>query len=226
MEERILRNKLEEYQLFILGNRYGKDEKVLKDFFKGMVEDKPTRKAIEILEYIKYHKRDDIKTMLKGERFGIWQYGENFFMWTDRVIDDLVDSLQDEAERVGGSPVVQSDSDAPELGGGSCMDSKEEKKQPQKKEVPPFETCILVSNKQEYLEKLHELIDNKVGKAVAMVIQAAMSTSGIIKPSSTQVKEEFKHIGNISGYNAYLKADFSQDLDYKHIKEILLELKK
>lgn len=79
MKESILRDKLREFQLFIMENRYSrglksdskndedrkKGEAILKDFFNGMVEGKPITKAIEILEYIKEHKRE--KTRLKLE---------------------------------------------------------------------------------------------------------------------------------------------------------------
>ena len=226
MKESILRDKLKEFQLFIMENRYSrglvhdskndedrkKGEAILKDFFIGMVEGKPITKAIEILEYIKEHKWE--KTKFKNgdneERFGVWQYGENFFEWSDLVIDYLVDSLEDMAENLGGSSLV----------------TKEQSKQPQQNKKPSFSACILANNKDEYLKGLHGLIDGNVGKFVAMVIQAAIETKGIVRPSSTQVKDEFGNIGNISGYNNYMKVDFSKELDFKNLKDVLLELKK
>lgn len=167
MKESILRDKLREFQLFIMENRYSrglksdskndedrkKGEAILKDFFNGMVEGKPITKAIEILEYIKEHKRE--KTRLKigdnEERFGVWQYGENFFIWSDLVIDYIVDSLEDMAENLGGSSLVTkeqskqpqqleqpqddgvcpADSDVSSVGGVSPDDGKEQSKQPQ-----------------------------------------------------------------------------------------------
>ena len=114
MKESILRDKLKEFQLFIMENRYSrglvhdskndedrkKGEAILKDFFIGMVEGKPITKAIEILEYIKEHKWEQTKFKNgdNEERFGVWQYGENFFKWSDLVIDYLVDSFEDVAE--------------------------------------------------------------------------------------------------------------------------------
>lgn len=136
MKESILRDKLKEFQLFIMENKYSrglvhdskndedrkKGEAILKDFFIGMVEGKPITKAIEILEYIKEHKWE--KTKFKNgdneERFGVWQYGENFFNWSDLVIDYLVDSFEDMAENLGGSSLV----------------TKEQNKQPQQLEQP------------------------------------------------------------------------------------------
>ena len=262
MKESILRDKLKEFQLFIMENRYSrglvhdskndedrkKGEAILKDFFIGMVEGKPITKAIEILEYIKEHKWE--KTKFKNgdneERFGVWQYGENFFKWSDLVIDYLVDSFEDMAENLGGSSLVTkeqnkqpqqleqpqddgvcpSDSDVTSVGGVSPDDGKEQSKQPQQNKKPPFAACILANNKDEYLKGLHGLIDGNVGKFVAMVIQAAIETKGIVRPSSTQVKDEFGNIGNISGYNNYMKVDFSKELDFKNLKDVLLELKK
>ena len=226
MRESILRDKLKEFQLFIMENRYSrglvhdskndedrkKGEAILKDFFIGMVEGKPITKAIEILEYIKEHKWEQTKFKNgdNEERFGVWQYGENFFKWSDLVIDYLVDSFEDMAENLGGSSLV----------------TKEQSKQPQQNKKPSFSDCILANNKDEYLKGLHGLIDGNVGKFVAMVIQAAIETKGIVRPSSTQVKDEFGNIGNISGYNNYMKVDFSKELDFKNLKDVLLELKK
>ena len=262
MKESILRDKLREFQLFIMENRYSrglksdskndedrkKGEAILKDFFNGMVEGKPITKAFEILEYIKEHKWE--KTKFKNgdneERFGVWQYGENFFKWSDLVIDYLVDSLEDMAKKKGGSSLVTkeqskqpqqleqpqddgvcpADSDVSSVGGVSPDDGKEQSKQPQQNKKPPFAACILANNKDEYLKGLHGLIDGKVGKFVAMVIQAAIETKGIVRPSSTQVKDEFGNIGNISGYNNYMKVDFSKELDFENLKDVLLELKK
>ena len=262
MKESILRDKLKEFQLFIMENRYSrglvhdskndedrkKGEAILKDFFIGMVEGKPITKAIEILEYIKEHKWEQTKFKNgdNEERFGVWQYGENFFKWSDLVIDYLVDSLEDMAKKMGGSSLVTkeqnkqpqqleqlqddgvcpADSDVTSVGGVSPDDGKEQSKQPQQNKKPPFAACILANNKDEYLKGLHGLIDGNVGKFVAMVIQAAIETKGIVRPSSTQVKDEFGNIGNISGYNNYMKVDFSKELDFKNLKDVLLELKK
>lgn len=262
MKESILRDKLREFQLFIMENRYSrglksdskndedrkKGEAILKDFFNGMVEGKPITKAIEILEYIKEHKWEQTKFKNgdNEERFGVWQYGENFFKWSDLVIDYLVDSFEDMAENLGGSSLVTkeqnkqpqqleqpqddgvcpADSDVSSVGGVSPDNGKEQSKQPQQNKKPPFAACILANNKDEYLKGLHGLIDGNVGKFVAMVIQAAIETKGIVRPSSTQVKDEFGNIGNISGYNNYMKVDFSKELDFKNLKDVLLELKK
>lgn len=262
MKESVLRDKLREFQLFIMENRYSrglksdskndedrkKGEAILKDFFNGMVEGKPITKAIEILEYIKEHKWEQTKFKNgdNEERFGVWQYGENFFKWSDLVIDYLVDSLEDMAKKMGGSSLVTkeqskqpqqleqpqddgvcpADSDVSSVGGVSPDNGKEQSKQPQQNKKPPFAACILANNKDEYLKGLHGLIDGNVGKFVAMVIQAAIETKGIVRPSSTQVKDEFGNIGNISGYNNYMKVDFSKELDFKNLKDVLLELKK
>lgn len=128
----------------------------------------------------------------------------------------------------GASPecVCPADSDVTSVGGVSPDNGKEQSKQPQQNKKPPFAACILANNKDEYLKGLHGLIDGNVGKYVAMVVRAAIETKGIARPTSTQVKAEFGNIGNISGYNNYMKADFSKDVDYENIKEKLSELKK
>ena len=231
MRESILRDKLKEFQLFIMENRYSrglvhdskndedrkKGEAILKDFFIGMVEGKPITKAIEILEYIKEHKWE--KTKFKNgdneERFGVWQYGENFFKWSDLVIDYLVDSLEDMAKKMGGSSLV----------------TKEQSKQPQQlgdfENKRKFAEHILIQDKLELLEELHDLLKGKIGKYVAMTIRAAVEVGVMSRPFFSEVKAEFVEVGDKSGYNIYYnKVEAYDKNDFEYVKGKLLKYKK
>ena len=231
MKESILRDKLKEFQLFIMENRYSrglvhdskndedrkKGEAILKDFFIGMVEGKPITKAIEILEYIKEHKWE--KTKFKNgdneERFGVWQYGENFFKWSDLVIDYLVDSLEDMAKKMGGSSLV----------------TKEQSKQPQQlgdfENKRKFAEHILIQDKLELLEELHDLLKGKIGKYVAMTIRAAVEVGVMSRPFFSEVKAEFVEVGDKSGYNIYYnKVEAYDKNDFEYVKGKLLKYKK
>ena len=231
MKESILRDKLKEFQLFIMENRYSrglvhdskndedrkKGEAILKDFFIGMVEGKPITKAIEILEYIKEHKWE--KTKFKNgdneERFGVWQYGENFFKWSDLVIDYLVDSLEDMAKKMGGSSLV----------------TKEQSKQPQQlgdfENKRKFAEHILIQDKLELLEELHDLLKGKIGKYVAMTIRAAVEVGVMSRPYFSEVKAEFVEVGDKSGYNIYYnKVEAYDKNDFEYVKGKLLKYKK
>ena len=231
MRESILRDKLKEFQLFIMENRYSrglvhdskndedrkKGEAILKDFFIGMVEGKPITKAIEILEYIKEHKWE--KTKFKNgdneERFGVWQYGENFFVWSDLVIDYLVDSLEDMAKKMGGSSLV----------------TKEQSKQPQQlgdfENKRKFAEHILIQDKLELLEELHDLLKGKIGKYVAMTIRAAVEVGVMSRPYFSEVKAEFVEVGDKSGYNTYYnKVEAYNKNDFEYVKGKLLKYKK
>ena len=255
MKESILRDKLKEFQLFIMENRYSrglvhdskndedrkKGEAILKDFFIGMVEGKPITKAIEILEYIKEHKWE--KTKFKNgdneERFGVWQYGENFFKWSDLVIDYLVDSFEDVAENLGGSSLVTkeqnkqpqqleqpqddgvcpADSDTLSVGGVSPEDGKEDGKQPQQQEQPQkkrgrsaksFSDCILVEDKDGLLAKLHQVLDGRKGRDVYLVLNTLLYEGVLLKYTYTQAKNEFGDIGSDS-----LKTKYSGSKDDK-----------
>ena len=96
------------------------------------------------------------------------------------------------------------------------------KMQPQRKREKSFIDYIVVEDKENYLNKLHELIGNNVGKTVAMVIKAAIETKGLMaRPTSTMVVKEFGNIGSIGGYNKYMNYDLSRDSDYRTITEIL-----
>ena len=255
MKESILRDKLKEFQLFIMENRYSrglvhdskndedrkKGEAILKDFFIGMVEGKPITKAIEILEYIKEHKWE--KTKFKNgdneERFGVWQYGENFFKWSDLVIDYLVDSFEDMAENLGGSSLVTkeqnkqpqqleqpqddgvcpADSDVSSVCVVSPEDGKEDGKQPQQQEQPQkkrgrsaksFSDCILVEDKDGLLAKLHQVLDGRKGRDVYLVLNTLLYEGVLLKYTYTQAKNEFGDIGSDS-----LKTKYSGSKDDK-----------
>lgn len=231
MRESILRDKLKEFQLFIMENRYSrglvhdskndedrkKGEAILKDFFIGMVEGKPITKAIEILEYIKEHKWEQTKFKNgdNEERFGVWQYGENFFKWSDLVIDYLVDSLEDMAKKMGGSSLV----------------TKEQSKQPQQlgdfENKRKFAEHILIQDKLELLEELHDLLKGKIGKYVAMTIRAAVEVGVMSRPYFSEVKAEFVEVGDKSGYNIYYnKVEAYDKNDFEYVKGKLLKYKK
>ena len=255
MKESILRDKLKEFQLFIMENRYSrglvhdskndedrkKGEAILKDFFIGMVEGKPITKAIEILEYIKEHKWE--KTKFKNgdneERFGVWQYGENFFKWSDLVIDYLVDSFEDVAENLGGSSLVTkeqnkqpqqleqpqddgvcpADSDVSSVCVVSPENGKVQSKQPQQLEQPQkkrgrsaksFSDCILVEDKDGLLAKLHQVLDGRKGRDVYLVLNTLLYEGVLLKYTYTQAKNEFGDIGSDS-----LKTKYSGSKDDK-----------
>ena len=255
MKESILRDKLKEFQLFIMENRYSrglvhdskndedrkKGEAILKDFFIGMVEGKPITKAIEILEYIKEHKwkKTKFKNGDNEERFGVWQYGENFFKWSDLVIDYLVDSFEDVAENLGGSSLVTkeqnkqpqqleqpqddgvcpADSDVLSVGGVSPEDGKEDGKQPQQQEQPQkkrgrsaksFSDCILAEDKDGLLAKLHQVLDGRKGRDVYLVLNTLLYEGVLLKYTYTQAKNEFGDIGSDS-----LKTKYSGSKDDK-----------
>ena len=255
MKESILRDKLKEFQLFIMENRYSrglvhdskndedrkKGEDILKDFFIGMVEGKPITKAIEILEYIKEHKWEQTKFKNgdNEERFGVWQYGENFFKWSDLVIDYLVDSFEDVAENLGGSSLVTkeqnkqpqqleqpqddgvcpADSDVLSVGGVSPEDGKEDGKQPQQQEQPQkkrgrsaksFSDCILAEDKDGLLAKLHQVLDGRKGRDVYLVLNTLLYEGVLLKYTYTQAKNEFGDIGSDS-----LKTKYSGSKDDK-----------
>ncbi len=76
----------------------------------------------------------------------------------------------------------------------------------------PFAECIICADnkKSEVMELLHHLIDGTKGRHVALVITAATDAGAITKPNSTQVREEFGNIGNISGYNSLMKLGFTK----------------
>ena len=73
------------------------------------------------------------------------------------------------------------------------------------RQTKPFRSVIISEDPDETLAKMHSLIDGKIGKDVALVIQAAIITGKITKPTASQVQAEFGDIGNVSGYNKCMR---------------------
>lgn len=86
-----------------------------------------------------------------------------------------------------------------------------------------FKDKIIVENKDEVLNKLHSMIDGKRGKNVALVIFASVEIGLILKPTYTEVKNEFGNVGAESGYNNYFDKSKFSDSEINGIKKRLLE---
>lgn len=133
----------------------------------------------------------------------------------------------------GASPecVCPADSDVTSVGGVSPDNGKEQSKQPQQlgdlENKRKFAEHILIQDKLGLLEELHNLLDNKIGKYVAMTIRAAVEVGVMSRPYFPEVKAEFVEVGNKSGYNAYYnKVEAYDKNDFEYVKEKLLKYKK
>lgn len=73
------------------------------------------------------------------------------------------------------------------------------------RQTKPFRSVIISKDPDGILAKMHSLIDGKIGKDVALVIYAAMIKGKITKPTASQVQAEFGDIGNVSGYNKFMR---------------------
>lgn len=73
------------------------------------------------------------------------------------------------------------------------------------RQTKPFRSVIISEDPDGILAKMHSLIDGKIGKDVALVIYAAMIKGKITKPTASQVQAEFGDIGNVSGYNKFMR---------------------
>ncbi len=84
----------------------------------------------------------------------------------------------------------------------SIYDKKELRK---KSTSQTFRDKMMCDNKEDMLQRLHRLIKGKKGKDVALIIQVCIESGIIIKPTFTQVTNEFGYIGNKSGFNKYIR---------------------
>ena len=89
-----------------------------------------------------------------------------------------------------------------------------------------FRSCLLVSTdkQEELLKKLHQLIDGKKGKPVALVIHLCVEFGLMSKPTFGVLKSEFGDIGNPSGYNDYYR-HYSTKYTDDEIKGVIAHLK-
>ena len=67
-----------------------------------------------------------------------------------------------------------------------------------------FKDKMIEDANGEKLEKIHKAMAGKKGKDAALIILAAVDLGWLLKPTYTQVKNEFGDIGSSTGYNRYL----------------------
>ena len=213
MTEKDKRDILKDIQTFIHNNANNSDVNALIQAMEKAIQDNYIldRDAIEVLDFVDRYKGGIcVSEPYKGYEpkyefeMSIWDRGSKCFALVSDAVHKLKKKYVCKMQPQHGS------SDAAY------------KMQPQRKKEKSFIDYIVVEDKENYLSKLHGLIDNKVGRRVAMVIKAAIETKGLMaRPTSTMVVKEFGNIGSIGGYNKYMKSDFSRDSDYRTITEIL-----
>lgn len=235
MKEMDKRDCLKDVQEYIKQNVDSTDRAALMQAIETAIKDNfiLDKDVIEVLDYIATNSGG---VCVSGERvdtkgyrhepqiaceMSIWDKGGKCYA----MIPDAVYMLKkkyaymQQQKGCGGS----ADSDVLELGGGSSMGFKEKSKLPQRLEqqqgragskkrgraVKPFSDCVVVSNKLGLLEKLHQVLDNKVGKDVYLVINTLVSEGKILNPTYSQLRDEFGDIGSnslksrYSGLNAF-----------------------
>jgi hypothetical protein len=89
------------------------------------------------------------------------------------------------------------------------------------RETKPFSYCVCGDDKESTVQLLHNLLKDKKGKNVALVIKVAINLGLITKPTFTQVQTEFGDVGNVSGYNKYVNGNLFNDDEIKGMKNQL-----
>lgn len=67
-----------------------------------------------------------------------------------------------------------------------------------------FRDLLLCDDKDMFMQKLHNLIDGRKGKIVALFIRVCVEDGKISKPDFSEVEKEFGNIGARSGFNKYM----------------------
>ncbi len=97
-------------------------------------------------------------------------------------------------------------SDADKITGTDIADQKAQAQEGEKSSS--FSTCIIDSeHKDEILALLHSVIDYKSAKVLAHVIRSIVDMGIILKPTSTQLKEEFSINQTRSAYDKHMNEE-------------------
>lgn len=254
MRETDKRDCLKGVQEYIKQNAKSKDKEALIQAIEKVLQQNYIlgSDVFDVLDYINANKGGILHRGYRDSK-GMWHddsYELELDIWTKGygcydMVSDAIYKLKKkytymQSRNVGGSSsacgaspecVCPADSDVTSVGGVSPDNGKEQSKQPQQlgdlENKRKFAEHILIQDKLGLLEELHNLLDNKIGKYVAMTIRAAVEVGVMSRPYFPEVKAEFVEVGNKSGYNAYYnKVEAYDQNDFEYVKEKLLKYKK
>lgn len=254
MRETDKRDCLKGVQEYIKQNAKSKDKEALIQAIEKVLQQNYIfgSDVFDVLDYINANKGGILHRGYRDSK-GMWHddsYELELDIWTKGygcydMVSDAIYKLKKkytymQSRNVGGSSsacgaspecVCPADSDVTSVGGVSPDNGKEQSKQPQQlgdlENKRKFAEHILIQDKLGLLEELHNLLDNKIGKYVAMTIRAAVEVGVMSRPYFPEVKAEFVEVGNKSGYNAYYnKVEAYDKNDFEYVKEKLLKYKK
>lgn len=254
MRETDKRDCLKGVQEYIKQNAKSKDKEALIQAIEKVLQQNYIfgSDVFDVLDYINANKGGILHRGYRDSK-GMWHddsYELELDIWTKGygcydMVSDAIYKLKKkytymQSRNVGGSSsacgaspecVCPADSDVTSVGGVSPEDGKEDGKQPQQlgglENKRKFAEHILIQDKLGLLEELHNLLDNKIGKYVAMTIRAAVEVGVMSRPYFPEVKAEFVEVGSKSGYNAYYnKVEAYDKNDFEYVKEKLLKYKK
>lgn len=89
--------------------------------------------------------------------------------------------------------------------GGKTNKSEFQKRRERGRPKDTFKDKMICSNTDKVLDRLHNLMYKKKGRDVALIITACIKEGIMTKPTFKQVSDEFGDIGNVSGYNKYMR---------------------
>lgn len=254
MRETDKRDCLKGVQEYIKQNAKSKDKEALIQAIEKVLQQNYIfgSDVFDVLDYINANKGGILHRGYRDSK-GMWHddsYELELDIWTKGygcydMVSDAIYKLKKkytymQSRNVGGSSsacgaspecVCPADSDVTSVGGVSPDNGKEDGKQPQQlgdlENKRKFAEHILIQDKLGLLEELHNLLDNKIGKYVAMTIRAAVEVGVMSRPYFPEIKAEFVEVGNKSGYNAYYnKVEAYDKNDFEYVKEKLLKYKK
>lgn len=89
--------------------------------------------------------------------------------------------------------------------GGKTNKSEFQERRERGRPKDTFKDKMICSNTDKVLVRLHNLMYKKKGRDAALIITACLKEGIMTKPTFKQVSDEFGDIGNVSGYNRYMR---------------------
>lgn len=169
----------------------------MKDYIKQIADGRLTRG--EVIERLKGWSKDSLKDFLDGmvaDAIVILIDGGNTpaNQVKSNRLSDMVDSIA--TELLPGYDKLRKPTQTASGRNQRNTDTRNE-----------FRSCLLIQDDKKYelLKKLHQLIDTKKGKPVALVIRLCVELGLMNKPTFGVLQAEFGDIGHHSNYDKYYR---------------------
>lgn len=172
--------------------------------------------------------KDDIENRILPQARTVFEYTpEKFSTYIENEIENAIKCMNDmikesqregaiiqnisevyvfNKERIAALKGLKETKQVPKSINTEPQQEQEKQKQARRKGNPKrtFKDCMIEDADGRKLQRIHKLINGRKGKYVSLIILACMKKGWIIKPTYTQVKNEFGKICSQQNFSNYL----------------------